>query len=261
MSQLQALREIDTETAPFNGLAPLINGLPVEPRCRVCRNDEMRQKVNALLTGGASYAMILRALEQNNAKLDQRERVTIDSIRHHTKRHFPVQNVAKATYRAILERRAKENGVDFVKGVATAITPMAFFETVMVKGYETLVDSDSKVDVNTGMIAAARLQALIESRGSGTRIADLRVQMGRIIDAIHSTVPEELWPEILRKIDGPVAADTPMDEIEDYDHAEHEYEPAEPARTDEDCWTPRARRAGRDDREGRPHHHRGAARS
>ena len=240
MSQLQALREIDTETVTFNELATRINGLPLEPRCRICRNDEVRRKVNALLTGGASYAMILRTLEQDNAKLDKRERVTIDSIRQHTKRHFPVQNVARATYRRILERRAKENGVDFVKGVATAITPMAFLETVMVKGYETLVDSDTKVDVNTGMIAAGRLQALIDSRASGTRIADLRVQMSRIIDAIHSTVPEELWPEILRKIDGPVAADTPADEFEDSGDAEFEYDGAE---TDEDCWIPCAGRA------------------
>ena len=157
-------------------------------------------------------------------------------------RHFPVQNVAKATYRRILERRAQENGVDFVKGVATAITPMAFYETVMVKGYETLVDSGTKVDVNTGMIAAARLQALIESRASGTRIADLRVQMGRIINAIHSTVPEELWPEILRKIDGPVAADTPADEFEGCDDAEDEYDPVESAQAVEDCWTACARR-------------------
>ncbi len=228
MSQLQALREIPTETETFNELATRINGLPVEPRCRVCRNDEMRRKVNDLLTGGASYAMILRTLEQDNAKLDMRERVTIDSIRHHTKRHFPVQNIAKATYRAILERRAKENGVDFVQGVATAITPMAFYETVMVKGYETLVDSGTRVDVGTGMVAAARLQALTESRASGTRIADLRVQMSRIIDAIHSSVPEELWPEILRKIDGPVPADTPGDEIEDCDYAE-EYDRVESA--------------------------------
>ena len=71
---------------------------------------------------------------------------------------------------------------------------MAFYETVMVKGYETLVDLDTTVDVNTGMIAAGRLQTLIESRASGTRIADLMVQMGRIIDAVHSTVPKELWP-------------------------------------------------------------------
>ena len=124
MSQLQALREVPTETETFNELATRINGLPVEPRCRVCRNDALRHKVNDLLSGGASYAMILRTLEQDNAKLDQRDRVTIDSIRHHTKRHFPVQNVAKATYRRILERRAQQNGVDFVEGVATAITPI-----------------------------------------------------------------------------------------------------------------------------------------
>ena len=49
--------------------------------------------------------------------------------------------------------------------------------------------SDTKVDVNTGMIAAGRLQALIESRASGTSIADLMVRMGHIINAIHSTVP------------------------------------------------------------------------
>ena len=66
--------------------------------------------------------------------------MTIDSIRNHTTRHFRIQQVARATYREILERRAKANGVDFVEGVATAITPMAFLETVMVKGYETLVD-------------------------------------------------------------------------------------------------------------------------
>jgi len=221
-------------------LAPR-NGFHLEPRCRVCRNDTLGIKVNDMLATGASYAMILRALRDDNAKLDKCDRVTIDSIRNHTVRHFPVQNVAKATYRRILERRAQENGVDFVKGVATAITPMAFYETVMVKGYETLVDSHTEVDVSTGMIAAGRLQALIESRASGTRIADLRVQMGRIIDAIHSSVPHTLWPEILRKIDGPVAADTPADEIEDGNDGEDEYDPVETVQADEDCWIQCAR--------------------
>ena len=144
----------------------------------MCRNDTLRIKVNNLLATGASYAMILRALRDDNAKLDRPDRVTIDSIRNHTARHFPVQNIAKATYRAILERRAKENGVDFVKGVATAITPMAFYETVMVKSYETLVDSGTRVDVNTGMVAAARLQALIDSQAGRTSMADIRVQDG-----------------------------------------------------------------------------------
>jgi hypothetical protein len=201
VSQLQALREVPTETAPFNELATRINGLPVEPRCRVCRNDALRHKVNDLLSGGASYAMILRALEQDNAKLHQRERVTIDSIRQHTKRHFPVQNAARATYRAILEQRAKENGVDFVNGVATAITPIAFFETVMVKSYETLVDSNTKVDVNTGMVAAGRLQSLIDSRDYDHELLMMKVQLAAICDAVKSTVPQEMWGEIIEKLD------------------------------------------------------------
>ena len=75
------------------------------------------------------------------------------------------------------------------------------------------------------MSGASRLQPLIESRTGATRIADLMVQMGRI----NFSVPEELWPEILRKIDGPVAADTPADGFEDYDDGEDEYDPAEPA--------------------------------
>ena len=52
----------------------------------------------------------------------------------------------------------------------------------------------------------------------------------------------QLWPEILRKIDGPVAADSPADEFEDCDDAEDEYDPVEPAQADQDCWTQCARR-------------------
>jgi hypothetical protein len=63
-------------------------------------NDTLRIKVNNLLASEASSTMILRALRDDNAKPD---RVTIDSIRNHTVRHFPVQNVAKPTYRRILE--------------------------------------------------------------------------------------------------------------------------------------------------------------
>ena len=146
MSVSQALATPVDEIMESSALVPR-NGFHLEPRCRVCRNDQVRKKVNDMLATGASYAMIVRALAADNAELDKCDRVTIDSIRNHCARHFPVQNVAKATYREILERRAKANGVDFVEGVATAITPIAFFETVMVKSYETLVDSDTKVDV------------------------------------------------------------------------------------------------------------------
>ena len=71
--------------------------------------------------------MIVRALGEENATLDGHQ-ITLDSVRNHASWHFPVQNVAKATYREILERRAREAQIDFANGLATALTPMAFYE-------------------------------------------------------------------------------------------------------------------------------------
>lgn len=179
----------------------------LEPRCRVCRNDGVRQHVNGLLARGASYAMVVRTLQDENAKLDTCDQVTIDSVRNHCARHFPVQNVAKATFREILERRAQQNQVDFVDGVATAITPMAFLETVMAKSYETLVDSDTKVDVSTGINAASRLQAIVDSGDAELNLLELKLQVNRIIDAVRTTVPNEMWGQILQKVEpGPCQA-------------------------------------------------------
>ena len=75
---------------------PEIDRLHLEPRCHVCRNDEVRKKVNDLLASGASYAMTLRALGDDSAV-----GVTSDSIRRH----------------------AEERGSDFRVGQAVAREP------------------------------------------------------------------------------------------------------------------------------------------
>ena len=200
MNMSHALATPVDEITESSALVPR-NGFHLEPRCRICRNDLVRKKVNDLLASGASYAMVLRALGEDNAELDNCDRVTLDSVRNHCGRHFPVQNVAKATYREILERRARENHIDFLEGVATALTPIAFFETVMVKSYETLVDSDTRVDVNAGIVAAGRLQSLIDSRDYDRELLVMKVQLGHICDAVKSTVPPEMWGEITEKLD------------------------------------------------------------
>ena len=46
------------ETATSIVSIPQIDTLHLEPRCHVCRNDEVRQQVNDLLASGASYAMV-----------------------------------------------------------------------------------------------------------------------------------------------------------------------------------------------------------
>ena len=171
--------------------APIINEFHLEPRCRVCRNDQVRTKVNDLLATGASYAMVLRALGDDNATLEKGDRVTIDSIRNHTARHFPVQQVARATYREILERRAKENSVDFIEGVATAITPLAVLETIMVKGYQTLVDELTTVSYRDGMEAALKLNEIARKDEGAMDRARTLADMGRIIEVVRTFIPSE----------------------------------------------------------------------
>ena len=235
MSVSEAVRDFVDDTVESTELATR-NGFHLEPRCRVCRNDVLRKKVNDMLATGTSYAMVLRALAADNAELDKCDRVTIDSIRNHTARHFPVQNVAKATYREILESRAKANGVDFIEGVATAITPIAFFETVMVKSYETLVDSNTKVDVNTGIVAAGRLQSLIDSRDYDHELLVIKVQMAAICAAVKSTVPQEMWAAIVDKLEEleqhPEALDVGEDGFDDAD--DDPYDPTEFIDDDDD---------------------------
>jgi hypothetical protein len=184
------------------------NGFRLEPRCRVCRNEDVRHKVNDLLAKGASYAMVARALEDDNAELDEHDRVTIDSIRNHCQRHFAVQSVAKATYREILERRAKEYGVDFVNGVATAITPIAFYEIVMARAYETLVDPDTEVDVKAGMVAAGQLHELTRKDAGTQRIAEIIAKQNLIIRAMQEVVPSQYHAAIISMIEGQAAPET-----------------------------------------------------
>jgi hypothetical protein len=159
-------------------------------------------KVNDLLAIGASYAMIWRALGEDNAKFDKCDRVTSDSIRRHTVRHFPVQQVARATYREIQERRAKENGVDFINGVATAITPLAFLETVMVRGYETLVDERTTVSYRDGMAAALKLAEALRQAEGESDIVHMRVEVGRVIEVVRTFIPSERWPEVQAALRG-----------------------------------------------------------
>jgi hypothetical protein len=233
MTLSQPVPDVVGEAADSVELAPRINGFRLEPRCRVCRNDQVRKKVNEMLAAGASYAHVVRALGEHNANCDRRDQVTIDSVRNHCARHFPVQQVARATYRDILERRAEQNRVDFVNGVATALTPLAFFEIVMNKAFRNLVDDDTEVSVDTGLRAAEKLQSLLEKCEQGDEIAEMRVQFHRIVGAVKAVVPEEMWGAIVEKLDQPQQYPEAMDaETEDFD--EGAYDPIEFAEEEDD---------------------------
>jgi len=183
-------------------------------------------EVNAMLACGGSYTQIVRALGDDNVLLDKRDQVTVDSIRTHTTKHFPVQQTAHATYRKILERRARENQVDFVDGVAIALTPIAFYEVVMNKAFRTLVDDRTEVSVETGLRAAEKLQSVLDGRQRGADVLELKVQLGQIGEAVRAVVPQSMWAAIVEKLEEleqhPEALDVGTDDFDDDDP----YDPA-----------------------------------
>lgn len=203
-----------TGTGSPNGV---IGSFHLEPRCRVCRTDDVRQKVNSMLAAGCSYAGIVRSLVANNAELSACDRVSVDSIRNHAARHFPVQNLAQATYREILKHRAQQNQIDIADGLATALTPIAFMDAVMAKSFATLVQADTEVAVETGLRAAHRLQSVLDAHASQPDLTEIRLPVNKITEAVRSTVPESMWGEITAKLTDPVRPrlDGPVGELGD----------------------------------------------
>ncbi len=120
--------------------------------------------------------------------------------------------------------------------MATALTPIAFFETVMVKSYENLVDSNTKVDVHTGIVAAGRLQSLIDSREYSHDLLVMKVQMDQICDAVKSTVPQEMWGEIIEKLEEAEQRQEALRvDTDSYDYADDDpYDPTEFIDDDDD---------------------------
>ena len=81
---------------------------PREPRCRICRDSDVRRLVNdllgwrgvpAILEGGnkrrpITYTDILGMLEPLNEGRDTKDRITYDSLWVHAKRHYDLDGIA-----------------------------------------------------------------------------------------------------------------------------------------------------------------------
>ena len=78
-----------------------------EPRCRICRDPDVRRLVNDLLdwrgvainlgrdkTHRITYTEILRTVEPLNEGRDKRDRITYDSLWIHSRRHYDLAGIA-----------------------------------------------------------------------------------------------------------------------------------------------------------------------
>ncbi len=104
----------------MTGVAEPIDVEVREPRCRICRDETVRIRVNGLLDwrgaptnlgrGRArliTYTDILRILEPLNEGRQPRERITYDSLWVHAKRHYDIAGIA-AYWNARIDKELKK---------------------------------------------------------------------------------------------------------------------------------------------------------
>ena len=90
------------------------------------------------------------------------------------------------------------------------------------------MEEGAEVSVETGLRAAEKLQSFLDSRDRGVDIAEMWVKLDRVINAVKSAVPEEMWGEIAEKLEQseqhPEALDGGADAFDDAGDA---YDPTE----------------------------------
>ena len=113
--------------------------------------------------------------------------------------------------------------------MATALPPLAFFAVVMAKAFRTPVDDRTEVSVETGLRAAEKLQSVLDGRERGTDTLKLKVQLGKIGEAVRAVVPQEMWAAIVEKLEELEQHSGALDVVEDsFDDADDDpYDPTE----------------------------------
>ena len=180
-----------------------------EPRCRVCQYDDSRLMVNKLLANAVPIPEILQVVEASvNPNRPKKARITYQSLYYHSKRHFNLDEPAKARYRDILERRAVEQsamtqaeGVLAEQGVVRLMTALGYLDVMAHKGYQTLVSEDVVISPALGMEAVVRLHEMTRRDMGSKQIAELRQQLAVIQSAVREVVPQEYWAEIVARIE------------------------------------------------------------
>jgi hypothetical protein len=164
-----------------------------EPRCRVCKDEQTRVLVNKLLAHGLTLRDINDVVAPLNKEKLHRDRVNINNLREHRKRHFDVQRPANAVYRAIVEQRAKELNLDYEHGIGTAVTHLAYLDTMIAEGYETLINEETVISARDGLDAAMKLNEITRQDAGVMEQARIMAEMDRVISVVREVcTPEQL---------------------------------------------------------------------
>lgn len=194
-------------------------------QCRICQTEGATEVTNKMLSFGATHQDVLNVLQPLNLRRKKSDQITLNSIGHHARNHFPLEEAANAVYRKLIEKRAAEAEKDFVNGVGGAVTALGFLDVVVQKGFENLVQEDLVVGVDTAVRAAKELAAIESQRdGNDNDIAEIMTKMNEVIEAVREEADPETWDRIVARLNHeapPVshqqAIEAEVEEVSGYD--------------------------------------------
>lgn len=199
-------------------------------QCRICQTEGASEVTNKMLSYGATYQDVMNVLQPLNLRRPKDDQLTINSISHHARTHFPLEEAASAVYRKLVEKRAAQAEVDFVNGVGGAVTALGFLDVVVQKGFENLIEEDVVVSPDTAIRAAKELASIESQRDSNDNdMADIMDKMDQVIQAVREEADPETWDRIVSRLNGesPDPQGNVLEaEVEDYE--EPGYDPGDP---------------------------------
>jgi len=170
------------------------------PQCKVCTSgDEVRRYVDDLLLYPKGYKDILRTIQPLEEKLgvEPEDRISYSSIRTHYRNHLPLD---KKQVREVIERKANKNNTSIIDAEGTLLTPEAFYEVVVAKGFEDIVSGAAKPTLSQTFQAMGILQRMEEKEKSGYKPEVLVNQLNIILQAIRDVLPVEWREKVFDKI-------------------------------------------------------------
>lgn len=170
-------------------------------RCRICQTEGAVEVVNKMLSYGATHTDIMGVLEPLNLRRPKGEKITLNSIGHHARTHFPLEETANAVYRKLIEKRAAQYEIDFVNGVGGAVTSLGFLDVVVQKGLEGIMDGELKVSVESAIRAAKEVATIEAQRDQeDSDISEAWVQLNEIMEAVREEVPADVLDRIVTRL-------------------------------------------------------------
>jgi hypothetical protein len=191
-----------------------------ETNCRVCRNADLKDRVEDLLAAGTTYREILAIIYPQNSVRRRNDRISYHSIAKHATECFNISRAGALVYRRILERRAATQGLNFVKGTGHAVTIQAVLETVMVKGYSQITDDRIPISPELAISAGLQLHKMEAEEAGADRAAEMIAHIQRVIAVVN----EVCTPEQICAIDAALAPDDDTIDVESWEDQEEDEE-------------------------------------